>query len=187
MIHTAIVSLGSNIDKEQNLSTAVTKLAALVNVVDVSSVYETLPIGTAPQENYLNAAVLIHTPLSAEVLRRGPLTEIEQALRRVRSEDKFAPRTIDLDISWYDGTAFDYPGPDGLPRHVPDPDLLRFVHVAVPVAELLPDGTLYPGRTEKVRSISERLLNAPTPTGQPTIWPRPDLDLRQFLSPTTRD
>lgn len=182
-IHRVILSLGSNIDKERNLPRAVELLAATGQLVDVSSVYETVPVGLLEQEHFLNAAVLLHTSQTPEQLKRGILTDIETQLKRVRQADKNAPRTIDLDIAWYDDRSLAYGGPDGRLRHVPDPDLLRFAHVALPVAELLPADATHPDTNEPIHDIAERLLrDATRDPAAPEIWRRDDIDLRPLIS-----
>ncbi|MGC9468518.1 MAG: 2-amino-4-hydroxy-6-hydroxymethyldihydropteridine diphosphokinase [Anaerolineae bacterium] len=127
------VTLGSNIEPVRNLVAAVEHLRDQVTVLSVSPVYETPPVGTRDQPDFLNAAVLITTPFSADELKVGVLQPIEQALGRVRTEEKNAPRTIDLDIALYNYEILDL----GF-RHIPDPDLLAHPHVAVPLADLAP-------------------------------------------------
>jgi 2-amino-4-hydroxy-6-hydroxymethyldihydropteridine diphosphokinase len=180
----AIISLGSNIDKERNLPRAVALLAAATDVLAVSSVYETIPVGLRDQANFFNAAVLIETGDTPSQLKAGLLTDIERELKRVRQADKNAPRTIDLDISWYDDASLVYDGPDGRPRRVPDPDLLRFAHVALPLAELLPPNATHPDTGEPVQIIAERLQRAAVVDGAPTIWLRDDIDLAPRISAT---
>lgn len=147
------VSLGSNIDAETNLTAAVRHLRNhdAVEVIATSRVYETAPVGTVDQPNFLNAALLIRTPLSAEALKAGPLWEVEQVLGRVRTADKNAPRTIDLDIA-----LFNYDVLDVGVRHIPDPELLTRAHVAVPVADLAPY-YIHPETGATLEEIAARL------------------------------
>ena len=176
--HWVVISLGSNIDKELNLPAAVRLLAHSANVVAVSSVYETPAVGTRyEQSSYFNAAVLVETELSATVLKDELLSDIERQLARRRTADKFAPRTIDLDVTLFDDATFEYTPADGRPRHIPDPDLVRYAHIALPVADLLPD-TIHPETGESVRSIADRLRVA---AGN-TIQPRPDIDLWEIVA-----
>lgn len=128
------VALGSNIDPVSNLKAAVRALAARCRLVAVSRTYETAPVGRPDQPYYLNAAVLVETTKSAVELKDRVLRAIEVDLGRVRTADKYAPRTIDLDIVLFGDQVLEVGG-----RHVPDPDLLRHAHVAVPVAELDPE------------------------------------------------
>jgi len=147
------ISLGSNIDAETNLTAAVRHLRNhdAVEVIATSRVYETAPVGTVDQPNFLNAALLIRTQLSAEALKAGPLWEVEQVLGRVRTADKNAPRTIDLDIA-----LFNYDVLDVGVRHIPDPELLTRAHVAVPVADLAPY-YLHPETGATLEEIAARL------------------------------
>jgi len=129
------VALGSNIDPVTNLQAGVAMLRArdVVTVVAVSPVYETAPVGAVDQADFLNAAVLIETPLPPDALKSGVLQPIEQALGRARTEDKNAARTIDLDIALFNHDVLDLAA-----RHIPDPDILKYPHVAVPLADLAP-------------------------------------------------
>lgn len=130
----ACIALGSNIQAEHYLPEAVRRLAARCRVLAVSPVYETAPVGKTDQPNFLNAAVLIETDLSAEALKTQVLQVIERDLGRVRTADKNAPRTIDLDIALFGESVLDVGA-----RHIPDPDILRYAHLAVPLAALAPD------------------------------------------------
>ncbi len=150
--------LGSNIEKERNLPTAVALLRELVEVVAVSSIYETVPVGLKEQPNFWNTAVHIQTPLTATQLKTEVLAPIEQRLKRVRGADKNAPRTIDLDIVLFNKDVFEYDGGDGRFRHIPDPDLLKFAHVAVPIAELAPN-MRHPETAESLCTVAQRLHN----------------------------
>ncbi len=179
-MHRVVISLGSNIDKEKNLPAAVTLLSRVVEIVAVSSVYETTPVGLREQPDFFNAAVLLRTDMTAAALKDGPLAEIEQQLKRKRTTDKNAPRTIDLDIALYDESRFEYIPADGRTRHVPDPDLLRFVHCALPLADLLPN-TNHPETGEPLSMLAERLLRETTAAHGDIIRERPDIDLRLAL------
>lgn len=131
--HRVFVTLGSNIEPEDNLRAALRLLKEQLSVQAISHIYETAPIGKTDQENFLNGAVLINTPLTAGELKAGILEPIEEKLGRVRTADKNAPRTIDLDIA-----LFDYEILDLGPRHIPDPDILKYAHTVVPLADLAP-------------------------------------------------
>ena len=129
----AFIVLGSNIDAASNLQAAIRLLAEHCVVLAISPVYETLPIGKTDQPNFLNAAVLIETPLAAADLKREVLAKIELQLGRVRTADKNAPRTIDLDIALFNSEVLEVDA-----RHIPDPDILKYAHIAVPLADLAP-------------------------------------------------
>ncbi len=175
--HRYTILLGSNIDKERNLSAAVRLLAESATLVAVSSAYETPPQGLREQPAFLNAAAVIESEMSPAQLKAGLLSDIEQALKRVRVADKNAPRTIDLDIGLMGETVGEYDGPDGRPRPLPDPDLLVYAHAAVPVAELSPQGR-HPVTGESFAVIATRLVAAAAVAGEPPIRRRDDIDLK---------
>lgn len=154
---------------------AVQLLARGADLVAVSSVYETAPVGDPEHPTFFNAAVLLSTPQSAAELKSGLLSDIERRLHRVRRADRNAPRTIDLDIALYDDRAFDYTAGDGRRRRIPDPDLLRHAHAILPVAELLPE-LQHPETGETLAAIAARLM-APTGHESPAVQLRPDVDL----------
>ena len=172
--HHAVVLLGSNIDKERNIPAAVAMLRNMAHVLATSTVYETTAAGAIQdQPSYFNAALILLTDLSPEQLKDALLANIEQRLGRKRTSDKFAARTIDLDIALFGNLIIDYVPADGRPHHIPDPDLLRYAHCAVPVAELLPD-TPHPETGDLLRDIADRLLSG-IDTGKAVFRPRPDI------------
>lgn len=173
-----VILLGSNIDKETNLPEAVRLLLAGGGVTAVSSVYESIPVGLREQANFFNAAVCLMTTQGAAELKLGLLSDIERRLKRVRLADKNAPRTIDCDIVLFNAECFDYPGSDGKMRRVPDPDLLRFAHAAMPVAELA-SALPHPETKEPLGVMARRLYEAALYDGRPAIWRRPDIHLPQ--------
>lgn len=170
------VVLGSNIDKERNLPLAVHFLSKMCHVVATSSVYETVPVGLLDQPNFFNSAVIVETEMDASQFKEEVLSEIERRLQRRRTVDKNAPRTIDADIVLFNDQSFDYGRPGGRQRHVPDPDLLKFAHVAVPVAELAPHMP-HPETGEPLAAIARRLVEVTTQDGKLPIWKRPDISL----------
>jgi 2-amino-4-hydroxy-6-hydroxymethyldihydropteridine diphosphokinase len=135
--HTAYVSLGSNIEPEKNLVKAIRLLRERCTVLALSSVYRTPPQGYTQQADFLNMAVKLTTMLSPIEFKTRVMAEIERQLGRTRDpNNKNAPRTIDLDISLWDDAIIDY---GEKPWHIPEGDILRFAHVAIPLAEITPD------------------------------------------------
>ena len=131
------VSLGSNIMPERNLRQAVRMLHEHDPNLLTSSVYRTPPQGFTQQADFLNMAVSLTTTLSPAEFKAQVIGSIERKLGRVRDpHNKNAPRTIDLDISLWNDAVMDY---GDKPRHIPEPDITRFAHVAVPLAEIAPD------------------------------------------------
>jgi len=144
-LSTVYISLGSNIDPEANLKRAIDLIKQHCTVLAVSQAYRTPPQGFTNQADFLNLAVKLSTDLDAITLKHSVMDLIERELKRVRDpNNKNAPRTIDLDISLWNTDVFDY---GEKPWHIPDPDILRFAHVALPLAEIAPD---YQHPTEKV-------------------------------------
>jgi 2-amino-4-hydroxy-6-hydroxymethyldihydropteridine diphosphokinase len=94
--------------------------------------YETAPWGKTDQEDFLNQVLLIETKLSPQNLLKAILS-IEQGLGRKRSE-KNAPRTIDIDILFYDNLVLEIPG-----LTIPHPRIAIRRFVLEPLAEIAPD------------------------------------------------
>ncbi len=143
----AFIALGSNIDPETNLPLAAARLSDLGNPIAVSKVYQNPAIADDPQPDYLNAAVLIETSLDPLTIR-DKLREIEADLGRIRTADKFAPRTIDLDLCILGDRVLDHEL-----LSLPDPDLLERAYLAVTLAELRPD-FLHPLTGETLEEIA---------------------------------
>jgi 2-amino-4-hydroxy-6-hydroxymethyldihydropteridine diphosphokinase len=150
-VNYVFVALGSNIDSEYNMPEAVRRLSSLCRLVAVSPVYETKPVGNTKQPNFLNAAALIETELTAAELKARVLQVIEQELGRVRTEDKNAPRTIDLDIALFMG----HDSEAGSPAFH-DPDILKYAHVAVPLADIAPQRR-HPATGQTLQEIAQAL------------------------------
>jgi 2-amino-4-hydroxy-6-hydroxymethyldihydropteridine diphosphokinase len=130
----AYLSLGSNIEPERNLPAAVALLEQFGHVRAVSSVWQSAPVGFAAQADFLNAAVILETTLSAQRLRERAIAQIEESLKRVRMENKNAPRTIDIDIMLFNEEVLSLGQ-----RHIPDAEVLERPFVAIPLAEIAPD------------------------------------------------
>jgi 2-amino-4-hydroxy-6-hydroxymethyldihydropteridine diphosphokinase len=130
----AYLSLGSNIEPEHHLPLAVTMLGRFGRVAAVSTVWESPPADASDQPNYLNAAVLLETTLTAFKLREQAIAYIEAALGRVRSADKNAPRPIDIDIMLFNAEVLQLGE-----RRIPSPEIIERAFVAVPLAEIAPD------------------------------------------------
>jgi len=176
-MNNVVIVLGSNIEKEHNLPKAVEMLQATGSVTAVAPIYETKPRGLLEQPDFWNTAVLLQTELSPAQIKKDVLTPIERKLKRVRLADPNAPRTIDADIVLFNDFVGEYEGGDGRLRPLPDPDLLKFPHVAVPVAELVPD-MLHPVTGERMADLAARLVVEGTELfGKRPLWPRHDTSL----------
>jgi 2-amino-4-hydroxy-6-hydroxymethyldihydropteridine diphosphokinase len=140
----AYVGLGANLgDRERTLRAAVDALAAEdgIEVVAVSTLRATDPVGVGDQPRFLNGAAELETTLAArELLDR--LLAVEQRFGRVRVPGEHGPRTLDLDLLLYGDEGLDEPG-----LTVPHPRLHERMFVLEPLAELAP-GLVVPGRGE---------------------------------------
>ena len=140
----AFVGLGSNLgEREATLWKALEGLGATegIEVVAVSSFRETDPVGKVDQPRFVNAAAALETSLRPrELLER--LLDVERSLGRDRAvEERWGPRTLDLDLLLYGGESIDEPG-----LEVPHPRLAERAFVLEPLLELDPDLRLPDGR-----------------------------------------
>ena len=127
----AFVALGSNLgDRIQHLRDAV---AGLPDVVAVSGVYETDPVGGPPgQDAYLNAVVELDTALTARELLKVA-QRLEDAAKRERVEH-WGPRTLDVDVLWLEAVEI-----DDVDLVVPHPRMRERNFVLIPLHDLAPD------------------------------------------------
>ena len=125
-------------------------------------------MGRPEQRDYLNSAAHILT-LSAPLEIRHMLRQIEEDLGRVRGDDKYAARTMDLDLCLLGDRVLET---DKLV--LPDPNLIKYAHIGVPIAELDPE-FMHPITGNTLGQIADRL--------------RPDaaLDLREDVSQHIRE
>ena len=138
----AYVGLGANLgDRETSLLAAVGALGdeAGVEVVAVSTLRETAPVGVGEQPLYLNGVVALETTLAARGLL-DRLLAVEQRFGRVRVPGEHGPRTLDLDLLLYGDELIEERG-----LTVPHPRLHERRFVLEPLAELAP-GLVVPGR-----------------------------------------
>lgn len=140
----AYVGLGANLgDRERALRAAVDALGgeAGIEVVAVSTLRDTEPVGVGEQPRFLNGVAELETSLPArELLDR--LLAVEHRLGRVRVPGEHGPRTLDLDLLLFGVETIDEPG-----LVVPHPRLHERRFVLEPLAELAPC-LVVPGRGE---------------------------------------
>ena len=130
-LNDAFIFLGSNVERERNYLEALRRLVELGTLRAVSPVYETAPIGSCC-EYFYNGAARLETPLNASALRLA-LRRIEAQLGRVRTADRNAPRTIDLDLVLFNKEQLTGPG-----WQIPDPLIFKRPFMAQALAELDP-------------------------------------------------
>ncbi|MEH7093582.1 2-amino-4-hydroxy-6-hydroxymethyldihydropteridine diphosphokinase [Neobacillus vireti] len=132
MENTAFIALGSNIgNRYDNIVSAINRLKSYpaIQLVNLSSVYETDPVGYEDQDVFLNMVIKVQTNLSAMELLEICL-KIELELGRKR-EIKWGPRTIDLDI-----LTFNQENIESEKLTIPHPRIVERAFVLVPLVEI---------------------------------------------------
>jgi 2-amino-4-hydroxy-6-hydroxymethyldihydropteridine diphosphokinase len=102
----AVIGVGSNIEPEVNVPRARERIAQRHVIVAESPLVETSPIGYVDQPDFTNGALLLETPADRARLR-ADLKAIEMMLGREPGENRYGPRTIDLDIVVWNGEIID--------------------------------------------------------------------------------
>jgi 2-amino-4-hydroxy-6-hydroxymethyldihydropteridine diphosphokinase len=144
-MHTAIILLGSNIDPEENIKNAINLLKKECVLIKTSRLWETEAIGSDGPD-FLNSAIVIETPLLENDLKNLVLRKIEKELGRMRTEDKYAPRPIDLDIIIFD-------------EQIVDQDLWQRSFIASPISDLYP-GLRHPSNKKTLLEVSRELQSS---------------------------
>jgi 2-amino-4-hydroxy-6-hydroxymethyldihydropteridine diphosphokinase len=162
--HRAYLSLGSNIDAERQLASALAALAARFGAVRRSPVYRSPAVGF-DGDDFLNLAAIIDSDLEAEPLNDW-LHALEDAHGRRRDQPRFSSRPLDIDIVFFDDRVLSGPGNLQVPR----PELVH-AFVLKPLCDLAPD-YIVPGRGETLAALWSRhpqrdaaIWNAPQPFG----------------------
>ena len=141
-MHRIYLSLGSNIDAKKKLPKAVEMLRKAGSIESVSSVWESESVGF-DGPNFLNACILLLSPLQPVEFKETIIRPIEAELGRIRHADKNAPRTIDIDIVLFDETPL-------------NTEFWDYAFVAVPLAELIPEFA-HPLQGEKLIRFADQL------------------------------
>jgi|SRR5690554_734106 len=140
-----LLSLGSNINREQNISGGLQALRVHFTDVQCSPVYESESVGFEGDAFY-NLVALIHTDKTvAELLTL--LHDIEDRYGRVRGGERFSSRTLDIDILTYDQQTGVV---DGV--RLPRDEILKNAFVLLPMADLVPD-ELHPSENKSYREL----------------------------------
>ena len=133
--HVAYLGLGSNLDNPAaQLDEACRRLRLIrgVEIIRISSYYETPPVGVLDQPWFINAAVGVRTSLSPEDLLSA-LLQVENDMGRVRKE-RWGPRLVDLDLLLYNNNVINTPR-----LQVPHPEIASRGFVLLPLAEIAPE------------------------------------------------
>lgn len=133
----AFIGIGSNIEPAVNVRAAIHALARQTRLVAISMVYLTEALGDTGQAPYYNCVAEIESDAPPAEIKFEMLRNIESRLGRKRTADKYAPRTIDLDLIVYGDLTLDAEG-----IRLPDPDILERPFLAIPLFELAPDMVL---------------------------------------------
>jgi 2-amino-4-hydroxy-6-hydroxymethyldihydropteridine diphosphokinase len=126
----AFLGLGSNLG--ERLTYLRNAVDAIPDLVAVSSLYETDPVGGPEQEPFLNMVVQLDTAMTAHELLDLCRT-LEAQAARVRVV-RWGPRTLDVDLLYIDGESVNEPD-----LEVPHPRMRERAFVMVPLGELAPD------------------------------------------------
>ncbi|WP_434304970.1 2-amino-4-hydroxy-6-hydroxymethyldihydropteridine diphosphokinase [Clostridium botulinum] len=150
-MHTAYVAFGSNIgEKESYIKRALEKIEKRgMKIIKVSPIYETEPYGVLDQDSFLNGVVKIGTNLTPENLIEV-LLNIEKQLDRVR-ERRWGPRTIDLDIIFYDDLIINKNN-----LIIPHKDMENREFVLKPLCDI-DENFIHPVLKKSVRQLYDRL------------------------------
>jgi len=120
-----IILLGSNIDPAKNIRGGALSLAVRLPVLNASSVW-LIPAFGSPGPGFYNAAVLCTTDMSVDDLKYKLLRPIEEQFGRIRTSDKYAARTLDMDTIIHNGTII-------------EPRFWNTAFILLPTAELIPN------------------------------------------------
>ncbi len=142
------IAVGSNIEPEKNIPAGLWRLAERVCLTRASTFYRTAPLERPEQDDFLNGVVEAAHEGGPEALREL-LREVEAETGRVRTADRHAARTLDLDVLLYGGEC-------AVLREmtVPDPDLWRRPFLAAAVLELAPE-LVVPGTGKRLRDLAD--------------------------------
>ncbi len=126
---TGYISIGSNIDRDTNIPSSLAALKKELGNLEISSVYETAPVGFTG-ENFYNLVVKFESNLPAKQVAKI-LRQIELDHGRTRNCQKFSARTLDLDLILYGDQIIN----DGR-LQVPRDEIERYAFVLEPLAEI---------------------------------------------------
>lgn len=150
----AYIALGSNLgDRQSTIDSAIASIERLATtkVIRVSSIIETPPFGGIEQGPYLNGIVHVQTRLDARTLLDEMLRIESEHGRDRANEQRWGPRTLDLDLIVFGEHVIDEPG-----LQVPHPRMHQRAFVIVPLAEIAPEINI-PNQNETPRQMLEAL------------------------------
>lgn len=147
----AYVGIGSNLgDKEENIRKSINLMGKKCEILKISSLYETEPVGYADQEWFLNCVVKVNTSMNPEELLEF-LLSIEKDLGRAKTI-KNGPRTIDLDILFYGDKIINKNN-----LIVPHPRLHERLFALEPLMEISPE-LVHPVLKKSIKEIHSNIV-----------------------------
>jgi 2-amino-4-hydroxy-6-hydroxymethyldihydropteridine diphosphokinase len=154
-----LIAFGANIDPLNNLYQGLTHLHRMVELEAISTVWRTQPLPDPKQQEsgddlggyYLNGAVLSRTRTDPFSLR-AILKKIESDCHRVRSRNRYAPRSLDLDIAMMGEQVI-----NGENLTLPAPDIVSRPFVVIPMAQLMPE-LIHPLENKSLATLAAGFL-----------------------------
>ncbi len=142
------ISMGSNLNPQENLVLALEQISAMFKVRRLSSIYLTKDVKAGEKSaDFLNQIIEIETANTFPKLIKQ-LKTIEQNFKRLPGNKRKV--SLDLDILTYDGHVFKYHS-----ISIPDPDIERYRYIAEPLSEIAPDFR-HPASGRSIQEISEK-------------------------------
>ncbi len=158
------ISIGSNVDREQNIRSAVAALRERWGRLTLSPVYESAPVGFRGGNFYnLVAGLDTRTPV-ARLL--DELAALERAHGRTRGADQFVSRTLDLDLLLYGDLILRVGS-----HPIPHPDIALYAFMLRPLSEIAPD-VIHPQTSESLGTMWSHFAGK-----NQVLWPAPLNDL----------
>lgn len=147
-MNTAYLILGGNKgDTLQNLQQAIHLLESKAGAITKKSdIFVTAAWGNTDQPDFLNQVVCLETPLSPDDLLKAVIS-IEQMLGRIRTQEKWMQRTMDIDILFYNDAIIDTPD-----LKIPHPFLQERKFVLIPMEQLSP-GLIHPTLKKNISTL----------------------------------
>ena len=124
-----MVSLGSNINKEHNIRSALSALEHCFGALNNSSIYETAAVGFAGDSFYNLVSAFSSDLTAADIVQQLKIIEAEHD--RVRSAEKFSSRTLDIDLLLYGQQVIQTET-----INIPHDDILKYAFVLEPLVEI---------------------------------------------------
>ncbi len=149
------ITIGSNIDPQININSAIKYLTDSFGKIKLSKLYKSPaivgPHTSESQKDYINGAILTYSNLPSNHIKYEILRKIENKLGRVRTYDKYASRTIDLDIAFYGSIIIDEPN-----ICIPDPDIIQRAHLLSPLCDLDPE-YIHPTENISLKELRDQI------------------------------